>query len=50
MLVAIIILTIVFEVIYHKIFHVVYFGVNAIIKEITVCFFLAMIVVGMIMK
>ena len=35
MLVAIIILTIVFEVIYHKIFHVVYFGGNAMIKEIS---------------
>ena len=50
MLVAIIILTIIFEVIYHKIFHVTYFSGYAMLKELFTCFILAIIVAGMIMK
>ena len=50
MLVAIIILTIVFEVIYHKVFHVTYFSGYAMLKELLTCFMLAIVVAGMIMK
>ena len=50
MLVAVIILTIIFEVLYHKIFHVVYFSGSAMPKEFTICAGLAVMVVCAVMN
>lgn len=49
-LILVIVFAIIFDVIYHKIFHVVYIGSGGLIKEWTVCIFLAVMVVGMILK
>lgn len=35
---------------YHKIFSVTYFGFNAILKELVVCFFIACVIVYMILS